>query len=76
MPFSPVGVGTVSLAGPKRLRGGDLNGDNVVNTLDYSILRYHWLSPDAVADITGNGVVDTRDYTLLQHSFYTAGDAQ
>jgi len=76
VPFSPVGVGTVSLAGPKRLRGGDLNGDNVVNTLDYSILRYHWLSPDAVADITGNGVVDTRDYTLLQHSFYTAGDAQ
>ena len=38
----PEGSGRGSLTGTDKLPGGDLNGDNVVNTLDYSILRYHW----------------------------------
>ena len=74
--FSPEGVGTANLTGTDRLPGGDLNGDNVVNTLDYSVLRYHWLAADPEADITGDADVTVGDYNLLKANFYTVGDPQ
>jgi nitrous oxidase accessory protein NosD len=74
--FSLEGVGAVSLTGGDLLKAGDLTGDNVVNTLDYSVLRFNWLTSNAVADITGNGVVNTGDYNPLQANFYTVGDPQ
>jgi hypothetical protein len=70
------GVAVVNLTGTDMLPGGDLNGDNVVNLLDYSLLRYHWGSTtNAVADIDGNAVIFTGDYNLLKANFYTLGDA-
>jgi hypothetical protein len=74
--FSLEGVGAVSLTGGDLLKAGDLTGDNVVNTLDYSVLRFNWLTSNAVADITGNGLVQTGDYNPLQANFYTVGDPQ
>lgn len=74
--FSPEGVGAVSLTGGDLLKAGDLTGDNVVNTLDYSVLRFNWLTLNAVADITGDGLVQTGDYNPLQANFYTVGDPQ
>jgi hypothetical protein len=74
VPFTPEGVGAVSLTGAKKLRGGDLNGDNVVNLLDYSILRYHWYTVNPVADIDGNGEVTLPDYSILAANFYQLGD--
>ena len=41
------GVGSATLTGADKLPGGDLNGDNVVNLLDYSTLRYHWMTDHA-----------------------------
>jgi hypothetical protein len=58
------------------LPGGDLNNDNAVNMLDYSILRYYWNTPDDTADITANGVVDLADFGILQANFYLMGDPQ
>jgi hypothetical protein len=60
----------------KRLRGGDLNGDNVVNMLDYSILRFNWFTANMVADITGSGSTQLPDYNVLKANFYTIGDAK
>lgn len=74
--FSPVGVGAVGLTGNDKLPGGDLNGDNVVNTLDYSKLRYYWGTDSMIADITGDEMVNTNDYNLVRGNFYTAGDAK
>lgn len=74
--FSPEGVAAVSLTGADLLPAGDITGDNVVNTLDYSVLRYHWMTDHAVADLTGDGQVTTADYGLLRDNFYTVGDAQ
>lgn len=74
--FSPEGVGAVSLTGADLLKGGDLTGDNVVNTLDYASLRFNWLTANAVADITGDGQVQSGDYLPLQANFYTVGDPQ
>jgi hypothetical protein len=74
--FSLQGVGAVSLTGVDLLKAGDLTGDNVVNTLDYSVLRFNWLTMNAVADITGDGLVQAGDYNPLQANFYTVGDPQ
>lgn len=74
--FSPSGVGAVSFTGAAKLPGGDISGDNVVNTLDYSILRFNWTTANSVADINGDGTVLTADFNLLRAHFYSIGDAQ
>jgi hypothetical protein len=62
------------------LMGGDLNDDNVVNALDYAIIRANWMksTPEALAaaDIDGDGSVGPSDYTLLQESWYAQGDPE
>ena len=76
--FSPEGVAAVSLTGADMLNGGDLNGDNVINTLDYGVLRYHYnatLPGFEVSDIMGDGDVDLTDFNVLKANFYTVGDA-
>lgn len=72
--FTPQGVSSVALTGADMLLGGDLTGDNVVNTLDFSRLRVNWFTFNAVADITGDGVVNLPDSTILTGNFYTIGD--
>jgi hypothetical protein len=74
--FTPEGVGTAALTGGDKLPGGDLNGDNVVNTLDYSILRFHWFTTNPVADITGDEPVNMTDFNIQKANFYSAGDPQ
>jgi hypothetical protein len=62
--------------------GGDLNGDNVVNLLDYAVLKFYWLKQvsidplAAAAEITGDGSVNLTDYQILQGNFYKQGDPQ
>ncbi|RYD20093.1 MAG: hypothetical protein EOP88_16450 [Verrucomicrobiaceae bacterium] len=75
-PFSTEGVGTATLTGAKKLLAGDINGDNVVNTFDYSILRFNFGTANPVGDITGDSGVATGDYNLQRVNFYKIGDAQ
>ena len=71
------GQATVAFTGANELPGGDLNGDNVINTLDFSILRFFWLDEtDPTADITGEGIVNMDDYNILSANFFTAGDPE
>lgn len=44
---------------------GDLNSDNKVNLVDFSILLSKWGSGDTVADINKDGTVNIRDYSIL-----------
>lgn len=80
--FDHNGQTLVEFDGANLLKGGDLNGDNVVNTLDFSILRFYWANvvaeePAAVAaDITGSGVVNQTDFNILQANFFQQGDPQ
>ena len=73
------GQAEVNFLGPKVLRGGDLAtpgkpmGDNVVNALDYAILRNNW--GDGVdGDINGDGFTDNNDYLLMVKYLYVKGD--
>ena len=59
-----------------RLRGGDMNGSNSVNILDYAILKQNWFTTNAVADIDGNGQVQVLDYVILKKNWFKVGDPQ
>ena len=46
------------------VRGGDYNGDNTFNIVDWSAFDYEWKSTGFIADFDGNGMIDTRDYGI------------
>jgi len=59
------------------LRGGDINGDNVINLLDYDVLRTNYGTVNGgPADINGDGKVNIYDYSLLEVNFGQTGAPQ
>ena len=53
---------------------GDAVPDNVVNILDFSLLRVLYGSADPHADLNQDGVVDILDFSLLSENFGQMGD--
>lgn len=58
------------------LRGGDLNGTNSINILDYTIMKINWAGSAPEADINGDGVIATLDYTIMKLNWVQIGDAE
>lgn len=56
------------------LPAGDLNSDNVINSLDWSLMSPKWFSQDAVADINGDNIVNTIDFSFLNKNWSLTGD--
>lgn len=57
------------------LRAGDVNGDNRVNVLDGSIIRFHKTAgTGVVADVDGNGAVNDADLGWVRTNFGRVGD--
>jgi hypothetical protein len=46
---------------------GDLNCDNAVNLVDFSILLYNWGTSDATADINKDGSVGLADFSIMMY---------
>jgi hypothetical protein len=72
----PAGGGPLAFS----LYNGDVNGDNVVNLVDFSLLSSafravpgdpHW-NPDA--DLNGDNVVNLLDFAILSSNFRRQGD--
>jgi len=57
------------------LRGGDLNGSNTVNVLDYSLMKTSW-GGGATGDINGDGFTGTVDYSIMKSNWFQIGDSQ
>lgn len=55
------------------LKGGDLNNDNIVNSLDFSLLTSHWGQSDPAADINADGIVNTIDFAILNTNWFVTG---
>lgn len=72
--FDAGGDAVVSFAGASQLPGGDLNGDNIINLVDYNILNGNWFTTSATADISGDGVVNVFDFNILNSNWFTIGD--
>ncbi|MGI6296864.1 MAG: LamG-like jellyroll fold domain-containing protein [Armatimonadota bacterium] len=73
------GQAEIDFLGSKVLRGGDLvtpgkpMGDNVVNALDYAVLRTAW-GTGVAGDINGDGYTDNNDYLIMLRNLYLKGD--
>ncbi|MDQ2084880.1 glycoside hydrolase family 11 protein [Herbivorax sp. ANBcel31] len=69
--FSEAGEGTTPVDPDPQVIYGDLNGDGVIDSSDYTLLQRYILeipvSIDdiSVADLNGDGVIDSTDATLL-----------
>jgi hypothetical protein len=74
--FDSENQSVVDFTGANDLLGGDLDGTNSVNILDYSILKVNWLQNSANADINGDGLVKTFDYLLMKANWFVVGDDQ
>jgi len=62
------------------LKGGDINGDNSINILDYSVLKTNWTGvppatalPNNVANINGDNVVNVTDYNIMKGNWFQTG---
>jgi hypothetical protein len=66
----------VNFTGASLLRGGDLDGNNIVNVGDYNILSLNWFQVAPVADINGDGIVNVGDYNILGLNWFILGDPQ
>jgi len=56
------------------LLAGDLNGDNVINTLDWSEMSPVWFTSDAISDINQDGIVNSIDFSFLSQNWFEVGD--
>lgn len=54
----PSGVTTTPLV-------GDLNGDKIVNSLDWSVMNGTWATNNASSDLNRDGIVNSLDFSLL-----------
>ena len=82
------GVRSLANAGTLVLSGGSLsvemglmkvgtaNGDEVINTIDFNILKSQFgqAGPTLSADFDNNGVVNTGDFNLLKNNFGQSGN--
>ena len=66
---------TADLTGGNKLLGGDLNGSNAINILDFAVLRTHWYTTDTEADIDGSGQVNLTDFGILRINWFKKGDS-
>ncbi len=72
--FDPAGEGSASFTGSSLLRGGDFNGNNLVNLVDYNILQSVFNTVATGADISGDGQVNLTDFNILNANWLVAGD--
>jgi len=68
------GQGTADFTGSNQVLGGDLNGSNTTNILDFAILRINWFTHEAAADINGDGDVKFTDFIILRNNWFMRGD--
>jgi hypothetical protein len=55
------------------LRGGDINGDNMVSLADYNGVRVQYQTPQTGADINGDGMVTFDDYRIMKMNWAKTG---
>jgi len=57
-----------------QMLAADFNNDNIVNSLDYSLMNSHWLTNYPTADINADGIINSLDFAILQKNFGMVGE--
>ncbi len=53
---------------------GDLNGDNTINSLDWSVMRPNWFTSNSQSDLNKDGLVNSIDRSYLVKNWMISGD--
>ncbi len=56
-----------------QLLTGDINGDNIVNSLDWSIMNGQWFTASSIADLNKDGTVNSLDFGFLNKNWFMVG---
>ena len=62
-------VSTDSILNVPMLLAGDLNGDGIINSLDWARMERKWHKSDADADFNDDNVVNTLDWSLMDKNW-------
>ncbi len=53
---------------------GDINGDNIVNSVDFSSLNTNWFTSNAGSDLNGDGLVNSIDFSFMNSHWLATGE--
>jgi len=56
------------------LKAGNLNSDNIINTLDWSYMNTRFFTNDPIADINQDGTVNSIDFSYMVKNWGDTGD--
>jgi hypothetical protein len=54
--------------------GGDFNGDQLINSLDFSYMNSKWGLSDALSDLNRDGAVNSLDFAYLSNNWLLTGE--
>ncbi len=57
-----------------KLLTGDINQDNIINSVDYSALNAKWFMSDPVSDLNKDGIVNSIDFSFMNQHWLVSGD--
>jgi hypothetical protein len=57
-----------------QLLTGDINQDNIINSVDYSVLNTNWFTSNASADLNQDGLVNAIDYSFMNKHWLISGE--
>jgi hypothetical protein len=56
------------------LISGDINNDNAINALDWSMMSPDWFQTGRPSDINGDGITNALDFTWLNRNWFLTGE--
>lgn len=67
-------LNAISYVGPACMSDADLNGDGVLDILDFLTFQIEWLMGDPVADCNEDGLLNVLDFVCFQNLFQAGCD--
>lgn len=56
------------------LPGGDFNGDQIINSIDFSYMNSRWGASDTLSDLNRDGAVNSLDFAYLSNNWMLEGE--
>jgi hypothetical protein len=53
---------------------GDINQDNIINSVDYSVLNGNWFTSNSGSDLNQDGLVNSIDYSFMNKHWLISGE--
>jgi hypothetical protein len=53
---------------------GDINQDNIINSVDYSVLNINWFTSNSSADLNSDGLVNSIDFSFMNKHWLVNGE--